>query len=188
VTALNSLHLERAVRVLRAGGVIAYPTEGVWGLGCDPSDERAVERVLRLKGRDVGKGFILVAGDLAQVRPLLRHVPAARREMVESTWPGPFTWIVPVHGELPDWVTGRRGGVALRVSDHLQVAALCRMFGGPIISTSANPQGRAPARNSLAVRRYFGKAIDYVLPGALGGRCGPTPIRDALSGHLARPG
>ena len=188
MTALNSLHLERAVRVLRSGGVIAYPTEGVWGLGCDPFDEGAVGRVLRLKGRRAGKGLILVAGDVGQVRPLLVHLPSARRAAVEGSWPGPYTWIVPVRGKLPRWITGKHRSVALRVSDHEQVAALCRMFGGPIVSTSANLQGRPAARSALAVRRYFRAAVDYVLPGTLGGRRGPTPIRDALTGRLARPG
>jgi L-threonylcarbamoyladenylate synthase len=132
--------------------------------------------------------LILVAGELAQVRRLLTHVPAGRRLAVERSWPGPFTWIVPVRGELPRWITGRHDSVALRVSDHLQLATLCRMFGGPIVSTSANLQGRPPARSALAVRRYFGAGIDYLLPGELGGRAGATPIRDALTGSVLRSG
>lgn len=188
MTALNLLHLERAVRVLRAGGVIAYPAEGVWGLGCDPFNPAAVARIMRLKGRSVGKGFILVAGAIEQVRPLLAHIPPRRRAEVERSWPGALTWIVPVRGELPRWITGRHAGVALRVSDHLQLTMLCRMFGGPIVSTSANLQGRPAARSALAVRRYFRADIDYLLPGELGGRRGATPIRDALTGRTVRPG
>lgn len=188
MTAVNRQHLERAVRVLRAGGVIAYPTEGVWGLGCDPFNAGAVERILRLKGRSPGKGLILVAGDVAQVRPLLARVPLARRTELLASWPGPVTWIVPVGDEMPRWITGKHDSVAIRVSDHAQLATLCRLFGGPIVSTSANLQGRPAARSALAVRRYFRGAIDYLLPGELGGRRGATAIREALSGRIVRAG
>jgi L-threonylcarbamoyladenylate synthase len=188
VTALNRQHLERAVRVLRAGGVIACPTEGVWGLGCDPRNAAAVARILHLKGRSPGKGLILVAGDVEQVQPLLGRVPLSRRAELLGSWPGPITWIVPVGDELPRWITGKHDSVAIRVSDHFQLASLCRMFGGPIVSTSANLQGRPAARSALAVRRYFRGAIDYLLPGELGGRRGPTTIREALSGRIVRPG
>lgn len=188
MTALNRQHLERAVRVLRAGGVIACPTEGVWGLGCDPCNAAAVARILHLKGRSPGKGLILVAGDVEQVQPLLGRVPLSRRAELLGSWPGPITWIVPVGDELPRWITGKHDSVAIRVSDHFQLASLCRMFGSPIVSTSANLQGRPPARSALAVRRYFRGAIDYLLPGELGGRRGATAIRDALSGRIVRPG
>lgn len=188
MTTLNRLHLERAVRVLRAGGVIAYPTEGVWGLGCDPCNAGAVARLLRLKGRSPGKGLILVAGDVAQVRSLLARVPVAQRAVLLGSWPGPVTWIVPIDDEMPRWITGKHASVAIRVSDHLQLADLCRSFGGPIVSTSANLQGRPAARSALAVRRYFRGAIDYLLPGDLGGRRGATAIREALSGRIVRPG
>lgn len=188
MTSLNRQHLERAVRVLRAGGVIAYPTEGVWGLGCDPFNAGAVARVLRLKGRSPGKGLILVAGDVAQVRPLLGRVPLAQRAELLDSWPGPVTWIVPVGDEVPRWITGKHDSVAIRVSNHLQLASLCFLFGGPIVSTSANLQGRPAARSALAVRRYFRGEIDYLLPGDLGGRRGATAIREALSGRIVRPG
>lgn len=188
MTSLNRQHLERAVRVLRAGGVIAYPTEGVWGLGCDPFNAGAVARVLRLKGRSPGKGLILVAGDVAQVRPLLGRVPLAQRAELLGSWPGPVTWIVPVGDEMPRWITGKHDSVAIRVSNHLQLASLCLLFGGPIVSTSANLQGRPAARSALAVRRYFRGKIDYLLPGELGGRRGATAIREALSGRIVRPG
>jgi L-threonylcarbamoyladenylate synthase len=188
VTPLNRQHLERAVRVLRAGGVIAYPTEGVWGLGCDPFNAAAVARILRLKGRSPTKGLILVAGDVAQVQPLLGRVPTLRRAELLGSWPGPVTWIVPVGDELPRWITGRHDSVAIRVSDHFQIAGLCRLFGGPIVSTSANLQGRPAARSALTVRRYFRGAIDYLLPGELGGRRGATTIREALTGRIVRPG
>ncbi len=185
---LNRLHLERAVRALRAGGVIAHATEGVWGLACDPADPIAVARVLRLKGRRADKGFILVAGSVPQALPLLQRLADAQRASVLRSWPGPVTWIVPAPDDVPRWITGRDRSVAVRVSDHYQFAALCEAFGGPLLSTSANLQGRAAASSALAVRRYFRAGIDYLLPGRLGGRRGPSAIRDAVSGRELRAG
>lgn len=183
-----ALALARAVRTLRAGGVIAYPTEGVWGLGCDPWQSAAVQRLLALKGRAVAKGLILVAGELAQVEPWLRPLTAEQRAAVGASWPGPVTWVLPAPARLPQWISGRHRSVAVRVSAHTGVRALSLAFGAPIVSTSANPQGRPPARSELAVRRYFRDRLDYVLPGRLGGQRGPSTIRDARTGRVLRPG
>lgn len=183
---MSSLHIRQAVLALRRGGVIAYPTEGVWGLGCDPFNPAAVAQVLELKQRDVNKGLILVAASVAQFEPYLRAVTATQLRLLESGWPGPQTWVVPHGDSLPDWITGYKSKAALRVSAHPVVAALCHAFGGPIVSTSANPSGRAAAGSGLKVRRYFANQLDYVLQGKLGGQIGPTPIRDLISGDLLR--
>lgn len=185
---LNSFHLHGAVRALQSGGVIAYPTEGVWGLGCDPFDAHAVARLLQLKRREPAKGLILVAATSAQFEPYLAPLTPAQRQQLLSTWPGPATWLVPHNGTVPEWITGGRPQVALRVSAHPPVVALCERFGGPLVSTSANPSGRPPARDALRVRRYFGTRLDYILQGPLGGQRGPTPIRDLRDGSLRRPG
>lgn len=185
---MSELHIRQAVRTLRRGGVIAYPTEGVWGLGCDPYEPAAVAKVLQLKQRDVAKGLILVAATIEQFEPYLQRLTPAQRGMLERGWPGPLTWVVPHGNSLPDWITGYKASVALRVSAHPLVSALCRAFGGPIVSTSANPSGRPAARSALKVRGYFGDEVDYILPGKLGGQIGPTPIRDLMSGLLLRGG
>lgn len=181
-----NFRIDQAVRALKRGEVIAYPTEGVWGLGCDPFDPEAVAKLLKLKQRDVGKGLILVAATIEQFEPYLRALTPAQREMLEHSWPGAQTWVIPHAGTFPDWITGYKPTVALRVSAHVGVVALCRAFGGPIVSTSANPSGRAPARTSLQVRRYFSNRLNYVLQGKLGGQLGPTPIRDLISGRPLR--
>lgn len=185
---MTTTRIRQAVRALRRGGVIAYPTEGVWGLGCDPFDPDAVARVLKLKQREVSKGLILVAATFEQFAPYLRAISPEQRQRLHDSWPGPQTWVVPHGGTLPDWITGYKPTVAMRVSAHPLVAALCRAFGGPIVSTSANPSGRAPARSALQVRRYFADRLDYVLQGELGGQVGPTPIRDLISDRLLRAG
>ncbi|MDX9875513.1 MAG: L-threonylcarbamoyladenylate synthase [Spongiibacteraceae bacterium] len=182
----SPIHLRLAVRHLRAGGVIAYPTEGVWGLGCDPDNIGALLRLLLLKQRDPAKGLILIAASEAQLAPRLAPLSAAQQAALRASWPGPVTWIVPHNKSISLLVTGGRSTVAARVSAHPIASALCRAFGGPLISTSANPSGRPAATSALAVRRYFGDQLDYILPGALGGRRGPSEIRDLLNDKLLR--
>lgn len=175
-----------AVNALHAGGVIAYPTEAVWGLGCDPFNQAAVLQLLQLKQRDWRKGVILVAADIAQLQPYLYGLDENYVQTLHNSWPGPHTWLVPNNGTAPDWVSGGRDTLALRVSAHPLVAALCKKFAAPIVSTSANPAGKPAARSLLDVRRYFGNQLDAVVPGALGGLKNPTQIRDVISGEICR--
>jgi L-threonylcarbamoyladenylate synthase len=184
----DAFRLSMARRALRRGGVVAYPTEAVWGLGCDPANAQALQKILDLKSRDADKGLILVAASMAQLGALLDPLPAAQRELLASTWPGPTTWLVPHRNQVHPLVHGRFPSVAVRVSRHPGVVALCRAFGGPLVSTSANPQGREPALNALTVRRYFGGGIDYLLAGALGDAARPSEIRDLASGRIIRAG
>ena len=183
----GTFKVDIAASVMRRGGVIAYPTEAVWGLGCDPFNRDAVMRVLQLKKRDPGKGLILIAGSELQVMKLLTSVPSNTRQLISESWPGPVSWLLPAEGLVPNWITGDHQSVAVRVSAHPLVVALCQKFDGPIVSTSANPSGRAPARDSLSVRRYFGRSLDFVLPGQTGGSKNPSTIRDALTGTVIRP-
>lgn len=182
----SSLHLRRADAALCAGGVIACPTEAVWGLSCDPYDAFAVARLLRLKSRPFAKGLILVAADEAQLAFLLEDLTPRERQTLSATWPGPATWLIPHGGLVPPWVHGAHDSVAVRVTAHAGLAALCRAFRGPLVSTSANPAGARPARFGFQVRRYFGNRLDYVLPGKLGAADRPTVIRDLASGRTVR--
>lgn len=177
--------ITKALNVLAAGEVIAYPTEAVWGLGCDPFDREAVTKILHLKNRPEDKGLILVASHIEQFDFILKDITAAQWMQLLATWPGPTTWLVPHSGRVPNWISGRFPTVALRVSAHPLVKALCQHF-GPIVSTSANPQGLQPARDSLRVRHYFGKQV-AVVPGALGKQKNPSEIRDLDSGQVIRP-
>jgi L-threonylcarbamoyladenylate synthase len=180
--------LSRAVASLRNGGVIAYPTEAVWGLGCDPFDEAAVTRLLQLKQRPVEKGLILIAAALDQLDGLLdwNALPDERRDAVLASWPGPHTWIVPATARVPAWITGRHRGVAVRVSAHPVVVELCREYGGALVSTSANPAGAEPPRRMEEFDPSLRASVDALLPGATGGRTAPSTIRDALSGEVLR--
>lgn len=180
------LRLQAAVAALDSGGVIACPTEAVWGLSCDPDDECAVIRLLTLKRRPVTKGLILVAATQNQVEFLLADLPEQQRHKLSASWPGPATWLLPHRGRVAPWIHGEYDTVAVRVSNHPVVRALCLAWGGPLVSTSANPTGASAAVASFQVRRYFGDKLDYLLPGAIGALGRPTGIRDLASGKIIR--
>lgn len=179
---VNAWQIRRAVDYVEQGGVIAYPTEAVWGLGCDPYSESAVNRLLDLKKRPVEKGLILVASKVSQVEHLLDNLTSSQRKTVVDSWPGPNTWLIPdTNNLIPVWIKGEHSSVAVRVSDHPLVCALCDRFGGLLVSTSANPATREPALTKTKVNAYFGSELDFVLAGELGGRSAPSVIRDAVS-------
>ena len=180
--------IRQAVHVLSGGGIIAYPTEAVWGLGCDPLDEFAVGRILDLKDRPMHKGLILVAASQQQFDWLLRDLTTTQRSRLELSWPGTTTWLVPHRGRVPEWISGDHDTVALRVSDHRVTRELCLAYGGPLVSTSANVTGCRAAREQYQVRRYFGDAVDYLASGNAGGRRSPSMIRDLVSDRIIRPG
>lgn len=180
--------LDAAVALLHGGGVLAYPTEAVFGLGCDPHDQAAFERLFALKQRPATQGVLLIAADFAQVERYieLAAVPSDVLRQVRSSWPGPYTWIFPRSADVPTWVAGAHAGIALRVTAHEPAAALCRAFGGALVSTSANPHGQPSARSAQVVAEYFGDALDGLLDAPLGNQASPTIIRDALSGAIIR--
>ena len=166
---------------------MAYPTEGVWGLGCDPGNPAAVLRLLDLKGRPWQKGLILIAADLADLLPYLEPLSADMIKRLRTTWPGPVTWLLPARNSTPRWLRGSHHTLAVRVTAHRRAAELCRRFGGPLVSTSANPAGRPAAKRRLQVQRQFGTLLDYIVPGETGGLRQPTEIRDA-QGAVVRAG
>ncbi|MCB1733911.1 MAG: threonylcarbamoyl-AMP synthase [Gammaproteobacteria bacterium] len=180
--------VSRAAAVLRSGGLVAYPTEGVYGLGCDPLDERAVRRLLQVKQRPMHKGLILIASEFTQIEPFIGPLREGEFKKAMATWPGPVTWVMPARADTPAWLRGDHPTIAVRVTAHPLAASLCQAFGGAIVSTSANLAGRPPARNALQARLRTGSAIDFVLSGATGGRQGPTPIFDVKNGSRLRAG
>ena len=179
------LDLQTAADVIVGGGVVAHALEGVWGLACDPFDERAVKRVLRIKRRPQQKGLLVVAASAGCFDAELACLsPTARRAVVES-WPGPETWVVG-NRRFPRWITGGRPTVAVRVPGHRQARALARLCERPIVSTSANVSQFPPATSELCVRKHFQRRVDFVLPGATNRRTGPSRIRLAADGSVLR--
>jgi len=168
--------------------VVAYPTEAVYGLGCDPLEHEAVARIFELKERDAAKGLILIASRMEQLLPFMARLSQDVLKKLEASWPGPVTWVVPAADSLPFWLSGGRETLAVRVTAHPIASALCEATGMALVSTSANKSGLAPARTALAVRAQFGGRVDAVLPGLVGGLAKPTEIREALTGKVLRAG
>jgi len=184
---LREFPLRRAARILRHGGLVAYPTEAVFGIGCDPDDPAALYRLLALKNRPAYKGFILIADDFSRLRPYVEVDGVGDLAKVLRTWPGPVTWLLPASVRTGPLITGGHPTVAVRVTAHPLAAALCRHVNGPLVSTSANIAGNSPARTALRVRCQFGGTAGYVLCGTVGGMPAPSEIRDAASGRVLRP-
>lgn len=182
---LSSLACLTLRQCLKRSGVFAYPTEAVFGLGCDPWDGRAVANLLAIKQRSLEKGLIIIASALSQIEPLLVDLTEAQRAQLLESWPGPTTWSLPNRGFVPEFVTGGRSTVAVRLTQHPVAASIVNCIGRPIISTSANPSGREPARTPLKCRQYFGAQVP-VITGALGGLKQPTRIKDLYTGQLLR--
>lgn len=182
----SPFHLRQAGRVIHQGGVIAYPTEAVFGLGCDPLNPAAVHRLLDLKKRPLHKGVILIGATFEQVRPYMGPLDDSQLKKMKESWPGPNTWVVPAAPGLPHWLTGGRTTIALRVTDHPVAARLCLAAGTALVSTSANISDQPPARSALQVRRQFGNGLDMIVNGPLGSEARPTTIRNLLDGAVLR--
>ena len=177
---------ERAARTLADGGLIAYPTEGVYGLGCLPGERRTVYRLLRVKRRSWRKGLILIAADLAQLEPLIVLPEGDLLAQILASWPGPVTWILKAQRGVPAWLTGGRETLAVRVTAHSLAGRLCSRLESPLVSTSANRSGRPPLTRVLQVRRELGAELDDLLVGPLGSLAQPTTVRDGLTGQILR--
>lgn len=188
-TNLPSDNIHRAIAALNNHEVIAYPTEAVFGVGCDPDSEMAVMRLLTLKQRPVDKGLILIAASFEQLLPYIDDsaLTEAQRSSVFSCWPGPVTFVFPSRATTPRWLTGRFNSLAVRVTNHPLVIELCEAYGKPLVSTSANLTGQPPCRTTQEVMSQFGSDF-LVVDGETGGRVNPSEIRDALTGELFRQG
>lgn len=180
------LSVDEAVECLKRAEVIAYPTEAVYGLGCDPQSETAVRDILRLKNRPEEAGLILIADQFDRFRSFAGAVDDALLDRALATWPGPVTWLFPRAPEVPDWLAGSHPTIALRVTAHPVCRALCSAFGSAVVSTSANPRSDAPARSAAKVAEYFGDTLGGIVDGELGSDPRPSEIRDLVSGRVIR--
>ena len=175
-----------AASAVLKGGVIAYPTEAVYGLGCNPYDAQAVMRLLQLKHREVSKGLILLGRSFDDFSDFILDSDRALNKVSLSGNIEPTTWLMPASDSCPAWIRGKHDSVAVRVTDHEQCRQLCDHIGSAIVSTSANRKGHAPLRTALKVRQEFNDELDYLLVGSTGGRSQPSRIIDAVSGKVIR--
>ncbi len=172
--------------ILRQGGVVAYPTESCYALGCDPNNRGAVRRILEIKRRKKHKGLILVADNLCRLRRFLQPLPQECKQQCLADWPGPYTWLLPARHNVSHWLRGNHSTLAVRISAHHPIKALCRVAGMAIVSTSANRSGRPMLRRVAMVYQQFGDEIDGIMNGSIGYARSPTVIRDGISGEYIR--
>lgn len=176
----------QALTVLRQGGVIAYPTEYCFGLGCDPMNQSAVQRILQIKKRKVDKGLILIAADVSQVKIFADLNATSRQAEILASWPGPVTWTLPVRPNTPNWICGNHSSIAMRVTAHGLSSQLCQQFGGAIVSTSANRQGHPEFVNAIQVVNEMAAEVDYIVNAEVGGAQQASQIKDSMTGNILR--
>jgi len=187
---MSTIDLSNALNALQNRGVIAYPTESVFGLGCDPDCKPAIEKILQIKKRPAHKGLILVAANIEQLKSYADFSSLNRQQLaaIKKTWPGPFTWVLPAKKSLCKLISGDFDSVAVRVSAHPVVQQLCLQFGKPLISTSANLSGLAPCTTRRQVADMFtGQSlVKCIIDAPVSGHSAPSQIYDAQSGKRLR--
>ncbi len=185
---MNLQDVATGAKLIVRGAVIAYPTEACFGIGCDPFNEAAVRRVVRIKNRPRGMGLILIADCVEKLLPFIDFRQNGILDQAAASWPGPYTWILPSSRHMPIALQTPNHTVAVRVTAHSGAAQLSRLSGSAIVSTSANRHGQAPIRDYLTVCRRLGDSLDFVVRGPLGKQKQPTRITDAASGRVLRSG
>lgn len=170
---------------LKRGGLIAYPTEYCYGLGCDPHNRRAVQRLLHLKGRPQHKGLILIAGRYTQLAPYLQPLTPAEQVTLKIGGAQAITYLMPAKENCPRWLRGAHDTLAVRITAHREAATLCNALDMALVSTSANYSGHQPARTFAQCQRLFGQQV-RVLPGRVGKRKKPSTIRAWTNGKIIR--
>lgn len=181
--------INQAVLVLQQGGVIAYPTEAVYGLGCDPQNVSAVKKILDLKYRNKEKGLILVGSNYNQFKNYILPLEKDIEKKILDSWEDKdraITWLVPVKKEISEYLKGQFDTLAVRVSHHTIVRELCEKFGGAIVSTSANISNEEAARTKKQVKQAFTDKIDFIVEGETDENADPSEIRDALTDKIIR--
>ncbi|MDQ7089237.1 MAG: Sua5/YciO/YrdC/YwlC family protein [Methylococcales bacterium] len=183
---LSPFRVQQACYQLETGKLLAYPTEAVYGLGCDPLNERAVMHLLALKQRSVNQGLILIAANFEQLTPFLDYDEKIVARM-QARSSDVVTWVIPAQSWVPHWLTGNHPSLAVRITTHPLSKALCEHFCGPIVSTSANHHHQRPAYTALQVRGYFSTSPNLkILRGETGGHKKPSKIYDAVTGNRLR--
>ena len=183
---MSNWHIRHATHVLRQGGVIAYPTEAVFGLGCLPNKPESIQRLLALKQRPWEKGLILIASEFDQLQPYLLPLDEVTRAKIQTPTAIPTTWLVPTPDTTSPLLRGRFQSLAIRITEHPVVRQLCQNLQSPIISTSANITGKAMSYTALEVRLHFNNQLDYILNAPLGQSSKPSIIKDVFTDQIIR--
>ncbi len=182
---MNDTQLNQAIQCLKSGGVIAYPTESVYGLGCDATDLESVSRILKIKKRDPDKGLILLVSDIQQASRFI--IPLTEQQIAKLNQPSAhaITWLLARNRAVSTLITGTHSKLAVRVTTHPIAKMLCEGFGSPIISTSCNLHGQPSHRDAESVASDSSLDLDLIIEGSCG-REPPSRIIDLLTGARIR--
>ena len=171
-----------AVKVLKAGGLLAFPTTGLYGLGADALNPTAVARIFTVKHRDLGKPILVLVADASQLENIADNVPASAAKMMAAFWPGSLTIILKARPGLPHVLTGGTGKIGVRVPGHPVAAALVKAFGGPVTGTSANLSGKGGCATVADLEPGLVEQLQLVLDaGVLKGGVGSTVVDVTVS-------
>ena len=177
--------IRHAAHVIRYGGIIAYPTDTIYGLGCDPYNADAVASINDIKQRPRNKQFILLAGHTDQVAPLVELDKDQQHKITRAS--EPTSWVIEARPSAPGWLISEQGTITIRISQQHDVQRLCQALGQAIISTSANPSGKPPARNSLELHKYFHHSVDVILASHKMLAASPSKVVRLCDNHVIRP-
>ncbi len=177
--------IAEAAALIRAGEVVAYPTETVYGLGADPFSDTAVERLFEVKGRARDKAVLLIVADMEQLTCVAAHISPRAQAYMEAFWPGPLSLVLPSASGLPDLLTGGSPTICVRCPACETARALCLAVGGPITSTSANLSGQEPARD---LTRLNLPGVALAIDGGILPPSAPSTIIEPESGAILRQG
>lgn len=177
-----------AIKVFQRGGIIAYPTEAVFGLGCDPDNQNAIEKLLRIKNRSKAKGLILLASNFEQLLPYLdlTQLTDEQVNVILNRWPNGVTQILPARTGISSYLTGDFTTIAVRITNQPDVVTLCTQTNKPIVSTSANLSGIRPAKMWQTLDPTLTELVDYLIKGKTLGYIQPSTIIDGLTGEVFR--
>lgn len=178
--------IHHAAHQIRHGGVIAYPTDTVYGLGCNPMDLDAVAYLNALKQRDSDKGLILIANKLELFNDYIKELSSRDQQKIQQT-KSPTSWIVTAKKNVPQWLTGDHHTLAIRITRHPVINQLCNQLQHPLVSSSANPQGKKPALNALQLHKYFHNKVHAMLIANNENSSQPSSIRVLNSNLTIRP-
>jgi|TARA_B110000967_G_C18830463_1_gene533792 L-threonylcarbamoyladenylate synthase len=180
--------INRLSHQIELGAVIAYPGDTIWGFGCHPLLKVSVDRILQIKQRSASKGLILLSSELEFCLPYISS-DLSKNEVtrLKKTTTQPTTWLIPASHNCPSWLRGGFSTIAIRITSHPFIKALCTELESPIVSTSANLSGKTTIRNSIQARRLFANKLDYIINGYQPGTGRPSEIQSLKSGDIIRP-
>ncbi len=178
--------IKKASNIVKNGGVIVYPTEAVYGLGCDPLNPCAVGKILDIKNRRIDKGLLLITANIKHIMAYIHKPQTDKINAILLSSETPTTWLFKAAENVPYWLTGNHPTIAIRLTQHPIAKALCTQLGHPLVSTSANISTKPPIVRKVLAYKHFYKKVDYIISGSVGNHNSPSEIRDAASGQILR--